>query len=114
MLLIFIASSVPGDQLPGTISDKLAHLLVYAVLGACFMLPLSGGRLAGMTRMNAAWALALSIAYGITDEFHQSFTRGRTPDANDLVADSIGAAIGILGVLAIAAISARFRPTPRR
>ena len=41
MLLIFLASSVPGDQVPGTISDKLAHLLVYAVLGACFMLPLS-------------------------------------------------------------------------
>ena len=114
MLLIFIASSVPGDQVPGTISDKLAHLLVYAVLGACFMLPLSGGRLAGMTTMKAVWALALSIGYGITDEFHQSFTPGRTPDVRDLVADGIGAAIGILAVLAIAAIAARFRPTPRR
>jgi VanZ family protein len=93
MLLIFIASSVPGDQVPGTISDKLAHLLVYAVLGACFM---------------------LSIAYGISDEFHQSFTPGRTPDARDLVADGIGAAIGVLAVLAFAAIAARLRPTPRR
>jgi VanZ family protein len=113
MLLIFIASSVPGDQVPGTISDKLAHLLVYAVLGACLMLPLSGGRLAGMTWTNAAWALALSIVYGISDEFHQSFTPGRTPDVRDLAADALGAAIGLLAVLAIAAIVGQFRPKSR-
>ena len=109
MLLIFLASSVPGDQVPGTISDKLAHLLVYAVLGACFMLPLSGGRVAGVTPGRPAAAVLLAVLYGVSDEVHQSFTPGRTPDAMDVAADAAGATIGAVAVLVAALVAARFR-----
>ena len=102
MALIFTASAVPGDQLPGNLWDKLVHLVVYAALGICFLLPLAGGRLAGVTLWKAAWAGVLSMAYGVSDEWHQSFTPGRTPEAMDVVADTAGAALGVACVLAIA------------
>jgi VanZ family protein len=96
MALIFAASSVPGTQVPGRFWDKLVHFVVYAVLGLLLMLPLSGGRLSGVTIRSAIWALALSMLHAISDELHQSFTPGRTSDPMDVVADTLGAAAGIL------------------
>jgi len=114
MALIFMASSVPGDQVPGTISDKLAHLLVYAVLGACFMLPLAGGRLVEMTATKGVGAVLLALAYGISDEIHQSFTPGRSPDVMDVVADTIGAGIGVAAVVLVASVASRFLSARRK
>jgi VanZ family protein len=103
MAFIFAASSVPGNQIPAAIWDKLAHLLVYAVLGAFFMLPLAGGRVAGVTAATMVSAVALSFLYGVSDEVHQMFTPGRSPDIGDVIADTIGAAAGVaaVGVLAV-------------
>jgi VanZ family protein len=44
----------------------------------------------------------LSLLYGISDELHQGLTPGRTPDVMDLVADTLGAALGVAFVLLIA------------
>jgi VanZ family protein len=99
MAFIFAASSVPGTQLPGRFWDKLVHFVVYALLGVLFMLPLSGGRLDGVTRRSAVAALVLSMLYGVSDELHQTFTPNRTADAMDVVADTLGASAGILFVV---------------
>ena len=104
MAFIFVASSVPGSQLPAGVWDKLAHLLVYAALGAFFMIPLSGGRVSRLTMVTAGASIVLSFLYGVSDEVHQMFTPGRSPDILDVVADTIGAAAGALGVVALAAI----------
>jgi len=104
MAFIFAASSVPGNQIPAAIWDKLAHLLVYAALGAFFMLPLAGGRVSGVTLTTMAAAIALSLVYGISDELHQMFTPGRSPDIRDVIADTIGAAVGVGVVGALAAL----------
>ena len=84
MGLIFFASSVPGDQLPGHFWDKLAHLLVYAVLGVLFLVPLAEARLSRVTVRAAATAVLLSTLYGAFDEVHQSFTPGRARRARPL------------------------------
>jgi VanZ family protein len=42
----------------------------------------------------AALAAAITIVYGVTDEFHQSFVPGRSADAYDLAADAAGALAG--------------------
>ena len=115
MGVIFFLSAQPdlGTDL-GTIDlvgRKFVHMAEYALL---FFLWWRALRTVAPRGQAIVLALAIAVGYAITDEFHQSFTRGRTPDVKDLVADGIGAAIGILGVLAIAAIAARFRPTPRR
>ena len=46
------------------------------------------------------------LLYGISDEIHQSFTPGRTPDWRDALADMIG---GLAGALIFAAVTARPR-----
>lgn len=99
------ASHVP--VLPGQ-TDKLVHGTVYAILGAlCF-------RAIAMTwtwphRPAVAIATLLALLYGITDEIHQTFTPGRTPDWRDAVADMIG---GLVGALVFAAVSRRQARSP--
>jgi VanZ family protein len=104
MAFIFAASSIPGSQLPAGMWDKLAHLLVYAALGAFFMIPLSGARIARVSMLTVGASIVLSFMYGLSDEVHQMFTPGRSPDILDVVADTIGAAAGALGVFILAAI----------
>jgi VanZ family protein len=110
MVFIFTASSVPGTALPAHLWDKLAHLIVYAVLGVFFMLPLAGGRLSGATLRAAAIAVALSLLYGVSDELHQALVPNRTPDVMDVVADTVGATAGVVLVLVFRAAAERLRP----
>jgi VanZ family protein len=110
MALIFAASAVPGTDLPGHLWDKLVHLIVYAMLGLLFLLPLSGGRFSGVTLRAAAVAIVLSFLYGVSDELHQTFVPNRTPDVMDVVADTFGATVGVLFVWACRLAAARLRP----
>jgi VanZ family protein len=59
------------------------------------------GRLSGVTWTAGLAAIVLATMYGVSDEFHQSFVPGRSPDRFDVVADCVGATIGVaLGWLA--------------
>jgi VanZ family protein len=69
-------------------SDKVAHAFGYAVLGALL------ARATGRPRV----AIVLATLYGASDEFHQAFVPGRTPDVLDLAADLLGAAVGAAAV----------------
>ena len=61
-----------------------------------------GGIIAGLMAVTLTqlglWILTigvgLAIAYGISDEIHQSFVPGRDASVGDLIADSVGAALG--------------------
>lgn len=90
---IFLESSSSdiGSMLPELPpgSDKVAHAFSYALLSACLTLATA----------RPGFAVMVSSLYGLSDEFHQSFVPGRTPDVFDLVADVGGAAIGALGVV---------------
>jgi VanZ family protein len=102
---IFAFSSVPGDSLPSTGIDltSAAHFTEYAVLGGLLVLAAVGGR-----RLSVKLALVLLLAcslYGVTDEFHQSFVPGRTPDPIDWATDTVGAGAAIAAI----AISRRRR-----
>jgi VanZ family protein len=112
MVLIFIASSISDvPQLPGNVSDKAAHSGVYFALGVVMFRALAGGSLTGMTFWRGGAATLLSMLYGITDEFHQSFVPGRTSDVFDLVADTVGAAAGVVLLLLIrSALNRRTAP----
>jgi VanZ family protein len=100
--LIFVLSSLPGSTFPEVhvqFSDKLAHLSVYALLGALLAWPMdrpgrSGARLVMM-------AGAAAAAYGATDELHQLLTPMRSAEVWDLVADAAG---GLLGAAAYVAM----------
>ena len=114
MALIFFASSVPGDELPGHFWDKGVHFLVYGGLGVLFLLPLAAARLAQVTPKSAGVAVLLSTLYGMFDEVHQAFTPERSPDVRDLVADALGAALGVAAVLILRALVSSRRGRSQR
>ena len=96
MGVIFALSSVPADSMPPGEYGSFGHFGVYLVLGALYFVAL-GGRHRGM------WAVALAVilasAYGVSDEFHQSFVPGRVPDPADWAMDTAGALTGALTAL---------------
>lgn len=90
---IFLLSAQPQlPSFPSQVSDKHVHALTYAGLAAVTCRALAGGALARLTAGDAVGAWAIAVAYGASDEYHQSFVPGRTPDLDDWAADAAGAA----------------------
>jgi VanZ family protein len=90
MGVIFAFSSVPGSNLPGGYSFQ-GHFAEYAVLGALVTMALVRGP------AGPRWvllAIAACSLYGVTDELHQAFVPGRTPDVLDWATDTLGAGAG--------------------
>jgi VanZ family protein len=104
--LIFRLSSRPATGLPGRFSS-LAHFAFYLVLAVLVLRALAE---VAPSRRAALTALVVASLYGITDEVHQSFVPGRTPDLVDWVLDTLGAAAGVWGTV-YAKRAARRRPS---
>jgi VanZ family protein len=49
-----------------------------------------------LTTLAVAWCLA--VAYGVSDEFHQSFVPNRHAELRDLGSDAIGAFVAVIVV----------------
>ncbi|MDP6374075.1 MAG: VanZ family protein [Vicinamibacterales bacterium] len=114
MGLIYASSSMRGSAVPSVLPDKLVHGAVYGLLGGLLLRALAGGRWAGVTAWTAAAAVAITIAYGASDEWHQSFVPGRTPELGDLVVDSLAATVVVLAVWAWSIIVASRAHATRR
>jgi len=104
MILIFIASAMPGNEIPkfGTIDlivKKGGHMTGYALLAiACFLaLYYDNKNVARSTILS----LCITIIYAALDEYHQSFTPGRTPSVMDVGIDAAGAILGIVIIVFI-------------
>jgi VanZ family protein len=97
MAIIFGASSLsnPG-ALPGGLSDKAGHFAGYLILSVLLVRALARGRASGATWRVLLVAVLGAALYGVSDELHQRFVPGRTPDVLDVAADSLGAAAGAL------------------
>lgn len=105
MAVLYGLSSIPGKPLPDDpqlyalfywISPSLQntlHIPAYAVLGwACrwalgAWLRVSSARVIG--------ACVIATAYGVFDEWHQSFVPGRYASLTDVALDVAGAALGV-------------------
>jgi VanZ family protein len=88
--VIFAFSSIPslGTGL-GTwdyVLRKLAHATEYAILAVLL------ARATG----SYAWAFALTVIYAGSDEFHQTFVRGRHGSPIDVGIDAAGALVGLV------------------
>ena len=99
MALIFYLSSRTGNELgslfPFLDSFDWGHLVAYFVLALLFYFALKK-----TLRPKHIYILVivLSIVYGVTDEFHQAFVPGRSPDFKDLINDGLGAGTAMLMV----------------
>jgi len=112
MALIFAASSTTAPApAPEFLSDKVLHMAGYAALGFLVLRALADGRLARVTWRLALMAFVLTVLYGVSDELHQAFVPGRTPELMDVVADGAGA---VIGICALGALSEFLRGKGRR
>lgn len=97
--LIFYLSSLsdPEQSLPSlfsNVSDKILHVVEYAVLGGICYRAFRWGSHERLAPHALALAIILASLYGLSDEVHQWFVPFRDSGWQDWVADSLGAAIG--------------------
>jgi VanZ family protein len=85
LLLVGVVSLMPAPQVG--VSDKVAHVLTYAVLGAWFGLLASN-------RLVLSWTVAGLLGYGIVLELLQGTTSYRFAEWADVVANGGGILIG--------------------
>lgn len=101
MILIFVSSSIPSDKFPEVNFwgwAKLIHLIYFGVL--CFLLRhllQDQQRYPFLARHALLFAILFAACYGVTDEIHQMFTRGRHAQAADVLVDALGASLYIAG-----------------
>ncbi|QHW34357.1 hypothetical protein GZH47_28570 [Paenibacillus rhizovicinus] len=104
MLAIFWLSSRTSNELnsvlpwfqelfPSMSNFDWGHFIAYFALGLSYAYGF--GRHAGRPSVKA-FIILLCVVYGLTDEYHQSFVAGRTPDLSDLLHDGIGAGLAML------------------
>jgi VanZ family protein len=67
---------------------KLGHITGYGLLTALWAWALQG-----VVRRPVLVAVCIALAYACTDEFHQTFVRGRMGTPRDVAIDAIGMAI---------------------
>jgi VanZ family protein len=89
---------MPGTQVPSVLPDFIPHFIEYFIFAglaaaavAATTMPagrqekeLPAGRL-------SLWAITLTAIYAASDELHQAFVPGRTPDIKDWAVDVAGA-----------------------
>lgn len=96
---IFYLSDQPDLPVVGFIfpfADKLAHISIYAILAATILFGFPASYRAKHPVSVCCITLAVCAAYGISDEFHQSFVPGRMVSGADLLADVIGSCVILL------------------
>ena len=98
MAVIFALSSQRQFPSPGGLSVELqaiaAHLFLFGTLALLIAIGLEPYR--PRMRWFQLVVVAFVVLYGITDEIHQSFVPGRTPDPFDVLVDGIGASIAVI------------------
>ena len=70
---------------------KLGHITGYALLTSAWWWALHS-----VVKRPVLWAVLISFAYACTDEFHQTFVRGREGTPRDVAIDAVGMAIAAL------------------
>ncbi len=105
MALIFTLSSIPGstlDKIEFPYAHPIAHSLLYGMLYYLCYRALSHHRIG---RLNSDLSLVIAFlivgAYGMSDEYHQSFVPGRSEELRDLLIDLTAAFVVLAGIVII-------------
>ena len=90
--LIFVASSEDTSSItiPPYV-DKLIHFVEFGILCLALCWSLSSAQVGSKEIYKIILAIGITSLYGISDEFHQSFTPHRSADVFDWLADTVGA-----------------------
>ena len=85
---------------------KAAHITEYFLLAMSVSLPLYVYKIRGFKL--SFFAVIFCVLYAFLDEYHQSFSYGRSPQLRDVAIDSIGI---VAGVILVRLIGFAFRKT---
>lgn len=95
---LLTATSWPNPHVPDVPEgDKVVHLVMYA--GLAWLVARAIPAAVRGLRTYLLLLIAVSV-FGAVDEWHQMFIPGRSASVSDWLADTTGAAIGALAVLA--------------
>ena len=76
-------------------ADKLVHVVEYSIFGALLCRALGAQSFLKYSPVRLLLAVVLAGAlYGASDEFHQRFVPNRDASPYDVLADTVGAALG--------------------
>ncbi len=94
--IIFCVSSMPNVRtpLPDMHLDTIIHLLIYMPFGFLLARAIYGEKGVNSRGLLLGAVVLFSFLYGCSDEIHQSFVPGRSAEIMDLIADTIGGAVG--------------------
>ena len=95
--LIFYLSSISNlpKELPSFEgSDKIIHIIEFGLFGALIWLSVSHWNLKFKAPALIIITILLGLLYALSDELHQYTVPGRQFDIYDLLADTIGLAVG--------------------
>ena len=97
-ILLFTATSLPAAHVPSfAVTDKIKHFSAFFGLSILLSLTiLYQHKVLLFKKYFLSIAVIISSFYGLLDEIHQSFVPGRSSEFLDWVADSLGAAAGVL------------------
>ena len=111
MAFIFALSSVPGSTL-SPLEFPEAHLIAHSLLfGMLYYLGYRAFKHQHYNRFVSEFSLLITllfvVAYGASDEYHQSFTPGRNEELKDFLWDLSAAVIVLVVVLIVEKVRAR-------
>jgi VanZ family protein len=93
--VLFSLSSWSNPTGPGwlmTVDDKVAHFMLFSVLGVALAI----GRWWSGLAISHWIAIAVGMTYGALDELYQSTVPNRVPSLEDWYADVVGVWVGYL------------------
>lgn len=105
-LLFYLSSrsNLPGG---GIFPDAASHYFAYLILGLCCALGFASRIPLEVPSSVYVLSWISATIYGLSDEWHQMFTPGRTPSWEDVVADALGALTGLALLRLIAFVRSR-------
>jgi len=100
--LVFVGSSISHvpEEL-GKVPDYVLHFFEYFIMGLLANMAFRARPLLFSVKMACIIAALFCLTYGVSDEFHQYFVKGRFASLSDIGADLTGAAVAQLVILLI-------------
>ncbi len=77
-----------------SIIRKIAHFSIYTAVGFLLMGLLSTYKI--KNKWKVIVTVVVGVLYAVSDEFHQSFSPGRTPKLTDVYIDTLGVILGMI------------------
>ena len=110
MAFIYYTSSGPvTSPTLNAIPDYYLHALGYSFLCVLVFWALHERIDVSNGRGGYSLPILITVLYGISDEFHQSFVPARDSEIKDVVSDSVGAMLGIVFVIILGRAISSFR-----